>query len=357
MGILDRLRRGRSGGEPEPYVYPLERTNERTYPPDFEGDIFVWDIDKTYLATEFETMRGLLTIPFEFAVDKRNIAATDVLIKALRRGPSGDGPRMSNPLYFISASPVQLRGVITRKMLLDGVEYDGVTFKDHLAILRSRKVSRIKEQIGYKLSALLRNRQDLPWNVRETLFGDDSEADALIYSIYADVVAGRLRGDALRATLLKNGVDHEDATYATTLAAGMDKRELVSHIYINLEKRSPPSRFAAYDRRLIPCYDTLQAALHLFQTKKIDQAAVLAVGRELANEHRRTPVALLRSALELVERRALKIETLKALWEPLREAELVPRYLKLDEAAVTREPERKKQDFVTPQEHLSLSVG
>ena len=42
----------------------------------FTGDLFVWDIDKTYLVSEFDSFKGLLSIPFEFAIDKRNIAGT-----------------------------------------------------------------------------------------------------------------------------------------------------------------------------------------------------------------------------------------------------------------------------------------
>jgi hypothetical protein len=355
MGILDRLRRRGDAPAEEPYAYPLDRTNDRVYPEGFTGDLFVWDIDKTYLVSEFDSFKGLLSIPFEFAIDKRNIAGTDTLLHAIRHGP-GDASAQ-NPLYFISASPPQLRAVIARKMLLDGVEHDGICFKDQLAILRSRRIGRIRHQTGYKISGLLLNRRELPWGVREFLFGDDSESDALIYSLYADIVAGRLRGDDLRATLIGNHIEPEDADYIVSLAADLPSHDLVHGIYINLEKRSPPSRFAAWGERLVPCFDTFQMALHLYQSGLIRPTAVFNVGRDLLNRHNYRPVGLLRSALDLAERRRVSLETLVALWPELRAQELVPPFVTLDPSAQpqTAPKAEESRDFATPIDMVTLA--
>ena len=112
MGIFDRLKR--ADPTQEPYRYPLQRSQERTYPRDFSGPLYIWDIDETYLATDIDTVRGMLAVPLDLPVDKRNVAGTDVLLRALRRGPERGGPVQSNPLYFVSASPPQLRRVIER---------------------------------------------------------------------------------------------------------------------------------------------------------------------------------------------------------------------------------------------------
>jgi len=48
----------------------------------------------------------------------------------------------------------------------------------------------LREQVGYKLTELLAGRRDTPVTADEILFGDDWESDPLIYSLYADVVAG-----------------------------------------------------------------------------------------------------------------------------------------------------------------------
>ncbi|TNF25166.1 MAG: hypothetical protein EP329_23585 [Deltaproteobacteria bacterium] len=322
----------------EAYRYPLDRTNERTYDVDFNGRIYVWDIDKTYLASEINSLRGLLAIPLEFAVDKRNVAGTGALLRELRRGTAPRGETESNPIYFVSASPPQLRTVLQRKMLIDGVEYDGITFKDQLALVKRGKVGKLKEQIGYKLSALLLNRRELPWDVRECLFGDDSESDALIYSLYADVIAGRLRGDRLRRTLLKNGVRKEDAGYIVELTTDMGEGDLVDLILINLENRSNPRRFADYAPNVLPCHDTFQMALRLCESGHITRAGVLRVARVLATQYGRQAPSLLRSAADFVARGLVGLETVADLWNDMRSADLVPDYFVVDTSRIPAHP-------------------
>lgn len=342
--------------EDEHYVYPLRRTQQRSYEPDHEGNVYFWDIDKTYLVSEHDGLRDLIAISLEFAIDKRNVAATDVLLRALRRGPDPNGPVQSNPLYFVSASPPQLRSVIERKMLMDGVEYDGITFKDQLALLKKGKVGRLRAQVGYKLSALLLYRWDLPWGVRETLFGDDSEADALIYALYGDIVAGRLRGDDLARTLRKNDVMARESRYVTGLAEGMQEVEIVDRIYINMAVHRAPGRFSAWGPRLVACYDTFQMALHLFESGKVGADAVVQVGHELVSHHGYQSASLMRNAVDLIERRLLSTTALDQVWGLLREKKLVPTYLE-----VGGEPEEaphptptEPRDFLTPSRYLAL---
>src|SRR5687767_10422110 len=119
----------------------IDRSNDRRIPSDYRGDVLVWDIDKTYLDTRFSSWRGLAAIPFELAIDKEALPGAVPLLRALRRGP-GDRTALV-PLYFVSGSPPQLRRVIERKMILDGVEFDGITFKDQLGLLRSGRVRAI----------------------------------------------------------------------------------------------------------------------------------------------------------------------------------------------------------------------
>ena len=343
----------------EAYRYPLDRTNERVYAEGFTGRIYVWDIDKTYLASEINSLRGLLSIPLEFAVDKRNVAGTGALLRELRRGDASRGDTRSNPIYFVSASPPQLRSVLQRKMLIDGVEYDGITFKDQLALVKRGKIGKLREQIGYKLSALLLNRLELPWDVRECLFGDDSESDALIYSIYADVVAGRLRGDRLRRTLLKNGVRKEDAGYIVGLCEGMPEGELVELILINLENRSDPRRFASFAPNVLPCHDTFQMALRLCESGHITRAGVLAVARVLATRYGRHPPSLLRSAADFVARGLVGLETIADLWNDMRSADLAPDYFVVDTSRIAAHPPPPPPQgmMLTPAEALAEARG
>lgn len=346
-GLLARL-----FGREHTYRYPLDRTNDRTYPEGFAGRIYVWDIDKTYLATEIHSLTGLLAVPFEFAIDKRNVAGTAALLRALRRGRADFGKTMVNPIYFVSASPPQLRRVIQRKMLFDGVEFDGITFKDQLALIKRGLFGKLREQIGYKVSALLLNRKELPWDVSETLFGDDSESDALIYSIYGDIVAGRLRGDALVKVLLKHQVRREDADFIAGLADGLPERELVDGIFINLEVRHDPSRFAGFSPLLVPSHDAFQASLRLFEDGHISVEGVAMVAEQLVVSHKRNPPSLLRSAADMVARGAVGIETVAQLWPALQKRGLAPDYFTVDPTRIG-EPRRHHTagDFLTPASH------
>ena len=90
-------------GRAPPAPYPLDRTNNRELEPDYSGPVAICDIDKTYLATKLESLRALLAIPFELAVDKRAIPGMAAVLREIRRGP-GARSRLT-PLYFVSASP------------------------------------------------------------------------------------------------------------------------------------------------------------------------------------------------------------------------------------------------------------
>ncbi|HQF25177.1 MAG TPA: hypothetical protein PL065_17065, partial [Polyangiaceae bacterium] len=159
-----------------PCCYPLSVVDDRIFSLDYDGPVFIWDIDKTYLATRFSQPKYMARIPIEFAVDKQAIAGMPEVLRGIRRGTTA--AFACAPLYFVSASPPQLRAVITRKMLLDGVEYDGITFKDWAKTIMQRRPGRLKEQVGFKICALLEGRRRRPM-ASEYLFGDDVEKDAV----------------------------------------------------------------------------------------------------------------------------------------------------------------------------------
>src|SRR5688572_12402236 len=79
--------------------------------------VYRWDLDKTYLKTEFDTIKDLLRSAFEGAEAKKAIPGASALLREVR---AGGGAR----ICFISGSPRQMRRVLTRKLKLDGVEFD-----------------------------------------------------------------------------------------------------------------------------------------------------------------------------------------------------------------------------------------
>ncbi|MFH1466542.1 MAG: phosphatase domain-containing protein, partial [Pseudomonadota bacterium] len=189
--------------------FPVHTVHRRVFEDGFEGEVLTCDVDRTYLDTRFSSLKGIARVAFEGALDKVTIAGMAQLLKEVRRGP-GEVSRHT-PIYFVSGSPAQLRGVIERKLLLDGVEFDGTSFKDWTGLLKHGRFSGLKRQLAFKLAALLGNRSLLPPGAREILVGDDLEVDPLVYALYADILAGRLPPAHLPAVLQRHGVSAGEA--------------------------------------------------------------------------------------------------------------------------------------------------
>ncbi len=257
----------------------INRTSDRVYDVGWSGDVFVWDIDKTYLDTRFSSLRGLLAIPFELAIDKRALGGTVPLLRALRVGPTPSSPRFS-PLYFVSGSPPSLRAVIEQKMMLDGVQPDGITFKDQFKLLRSGRPRAIKEQVGYKLAALLLLRADLPANVRLHLFGDDVESDMEAFLLFGRVCAG-LRGDELSRTLRGHGTREPEIESVLALSSSVAvEKDPVAAVYIHGAKGRLLQR-SDLDPRVTATRAFLQTALVLRQRGLVDDECPARVAEDL----------------------------------------------------------------------------
>lgn len=164
-----------------------------------------WDLDKTYLATDTESLRGLLRIPFERAEDKKALPGVACLIQELRRSAADRGA--STSVNFVTASPPQIGRAIREKLAMDGIEVDEIRFKNQMRHLVRGDFEALREHVGYKLSELLKSARAGRRAGDEWLFGDDWESDPLIYSLYADVLDGRLGWPALEALLERAGVN------------------------------------------------------------------------------------------------------------------------------------------------------
>ncbi len=351
MSVFSRVRRLLRSSSSAPYHYPLQRENHRIFPPGYDGLIFVWDIDKTYLASEIDSLRGMLKIPFEFAIDKRTIPGADNLLRLLRR-PTSDSP--ASGIYFVSASPNQLRGTIEKKMLLDGVEHDGITLKDWTAIVRSGRMAKLKEQIGYKLSALLLGRRDLGWRAREILFGDDSESDALIYSLYTDICAGRLRENPLKQTLLKNGVPHQDTNYIVNLSNDLPQEDLVERIFIHTEKDKTMTEFAHWGPRLVACRDTFQMTLVLIRDGHLKSNALRSQVSNLTQDHHFSRDMLAASIHDLVSRQELNATDENTIQQALRAMLDEPKQSNSEDISLSLSKLTKtRTELVTPKQFLA----
>ncbi len=291
--------------------YPLSMRDDRSLPEGFDGPVLVWDIDKTYLTTHFSSLRGLSRIPLEFAIDKQAVPGMPALLRGLRRGP---GPQYAcTPLYFVSGSPPFLRGVIETRMLMDGVEHDGITFKDWVETLKQGRPGRLREQVGYKVCALLAGRLRRPQAV-EYLFGDDVEQDALAFDLYARIVEGRLSAGETVASLADAGVPRDDRRNVCSLMDRLPpRRGRVDRVFILLARNTPACRFEPYGTRVVPVESAFQLGLALYELSLVDRQAVDQARRAVFGTGERARNPLHTQCVDALDRGLVSRETLRAL--------------------------------------------
>ena len=297
----------------------LRRSKARPAPPPL---ILRWDLDKTYLKSEFDSLRELMRVPFEKAQDKVAVPGVVPLIRGLRATSTEAGRDVR--IYFISASPPQIAKAIKQKLALDGIEYDGIVFKNQLQHLVRGRFRNLREQVGFKLTELLKSRSGMPPTSREVLFGDDWESDPIIYSLYADILAGRIATDELGDVLRTIGVDPRLIAEAQERAAAAARGEVVDKIYINLERRTPPTTFHCFAPRLVPTFNYFQTAACLFQDRYLTLGAVAQVAGTLMQSAGYTAGAVANSLDDISRRGHLDAANTIALREYLRAHGLLP---------------------------------
>ncbi len=269
-----------------------------------------WDLDKTYLRTEFDTMKDLIRTAFERADEKRTNPGASTLLREM--GAAGVA------VHILSGSPEQMRSRLEDKLRLDGITWESFVLKPNLKNMLRLRFRALRDQLGYKLPALLASNAGAPpelaaAGVRETLFGDDAEADAFVYCLYGDVVAGRVTPAEL-ARVCSGGRVYEDvAEQIAEYAEAIPKREVVERVLIHLEGQSPPGDFDVYGRRVVPFYNYLQAALVVFEDGRVPAESVLRVAVELVVQHRFDGEGLAKSYAELARRGHLRGERVAEL--------------------------------------------
>jgi len=285
---------------------------------------FRWDLDKTYLDTDFDTLRGLVRIPFESAADKVSAPGVSALIRGLRASAERRGVEVR--VRFVSGSPPQIGKVILEKLAMDGIEHDGITFKDQWGRIRRGKFRDLREQVGYKLTELLRDRRLEPPGTTEYLFGDDWESDPLIYSLYADIISGAIGREELGRILVALHVAPDLAAIADELTEHVDRDDAVRRIFINLARRTPPRGFHPYGPRLVPTFNYLQTAACLFEEGVLDIPAVSAVVSALRNEYHYDSRRLVNSLRDIERRGHLSAAGAAALAVTLRADKVLPEF-------------------------------
>ncbi len=216
-----------------------------------------WDLDKTYLRTDFDTIIDLVRTAIERPDQKRTVPGAAALLRELGRA--------GVETHILSGSPEQLRHRIEEKLRLDGVKWASLTLKPNLQNMLRLRFRALRGQLGYKLPSLLLRRAELAKQrdesgnvVREALLGDDAEADAFVYMLYADACRGRIDAATLEEVLRRGGAYPDAIRDALRFLAYVERGEVVERILIHLERQSAPSDFRIYGPLVVPFYNYLQ---------------------------------------------------------------------------------------------------
>src|SRR5207244_4334980 len=97
-----------------------------------------WDLDKTYLRTEFDTLGDLVRTALEPADQKRAVPGAATLLHALGETAAR--------VHILSGSPRQLRRKLEDKLRLDDVRWDELTLKPNLSNLLRLRLRALRDQ-------------------------------------------------------------------------------------------------------------------------------------------------------------------------------------------------------------------
>lgn len=287
--------------------------------------VFVWDLDKTYLDTSWGGPSDLFRLILERSISKKNIPGTSTLIRALIDSWALSKGNRHFPLYFITASPPQMESRISEKFSFDGITPFGCFYKDNLQNLRPKRFWRLNKQVGFKVQSLMQLRLQLKEDIKMFLWGDDSESDAVIYNLFSDICSRRLGAHDLRMVLGHFAVTGDQVDTILNLQAQVPENDPVRKIYINLATDTDPDYYLKFGRRTLPTYNTFQTALDLYQAGRVDFSMLLKVIHDMIENYQYTVDELTRSFDDLVRRQVLGVDEVGELVPRLQQEKLMTR--------------------------------
>ncbi len=197
------------------------------------------DIDLTYLVTDFHSAGGMAKLLTLSAAERVPLAGMPEVYRALQ----GSSPRDYRPITFLSGSPTFFKQCLEGRMALDRIRPSLLVLKPMKELASGGEVplgelkAALEEQIGYKLTWLLKLRAEIPPETPEILMGDDSEADFVVYNLYARLTRGELELSALMTELERLSVAQvwrdDIARVAPAALAALGGRAPVQAIYIH----------------------------------------------------------------------------------------------------------------------------
>ncbi len=272
-------------------------------------EVFIWDLDKTYLDTSIDSLAGLWQAIIEKAFSKKNIPATNVLLKVLNQKYQErrqyQVAQQTSPIYFITASPPQMEDRIHEKLEYDSIFPFGMFFKDNLKNIRPGRFWRLTKQVGYKIQALLQLRARLAQDAKMVCFGDDSESDVVIYNLFSDICARRHSQVEIQNILKSFFVTGEQVETIFELQEKVPTQDPVQRIYINLATDTDPEYYFKFGRRTLATSNTFQLALDLCQNNRLSKEGIYSIAEEMIQNYDFTTDELIVSLDELIKRQVL----------------------------------------------------
>lgn len=287
-------------------------------------EVYVWDLDKTYLDTSIDSVAGLFHTIFEKAFTKKNVPGTPDLIRSLSRYRKKHFNETDFALFFVSASPPQMESKVYEKFIIDEIEPIGMFYKDNLRNLAPKKLLFLKKQVGYKVQSLLQLRSKLSPNVRMICFGDDSESDATIYNLFSDICARRHTETKLTELMDELGVNYAQIDEILRLQSEIPIQDPVEKIYINLATDTDPEYYLKYGRRTLATYNSFQVALDLVQDQRLSLEELGFISDGLIEKYGFTGDLLVLAFEELIRRRALGLSSCEMIKNYFIEKKILP---------------------------------
>lgn len=232
--------------------------------------LFRWDIDKTYLDTEFETFSGLVRTATESAGQKRAIAGAIPLVRTLNQVENSS-------LVFISGSPRQMEKVLRKKFDLDGILVDEIVLKDSLGAIKKGHFRDVKQQVGYKLPALVESKLRFPEAKEEYLFGDNVEEDALIYLCYSLILSQSITAKQLKKIMKRFGAYDRSFERLQHYLQRLHYGSCVRRIFIRLVDHRIGKKLAGLSPFVTPIHDWFQAAIVLWEDRVLQNEQLVGL--------------------------------------------------------------------------------
>jgi len=197
------------------------------------------DVDMTYLETRFGSAGEILGLLGHPASKHAPLPGMPEIYRRLR----------AQALTFLSGSPEFFRAHLQGRLAIDRIRFDALRLKPMGRIVAAKLAmaapgeieGALREQVGYKLRALLEDRLDFPRAAIEVLLGDDSEMDPFAYHLYREAASGRMNTAGLRNELTALGVEQDVVASCLRLLPPvrrhLGERETVAAIFIRRTDR------------------------------------------------------------------------------------------------------------------------